>query len=54
MNLSTVYKNTLDNYRNNLEALFIFLNKKSENPLELRRIDATLNFLLDNLDDSIE
>lgn len=54
MNLSTVYKNTLDNYRNNLETLFIFLNKKSENPLELRRIDATLNFLLDNLADSVE
>ncbi|MCC8177189.1 MAG: ATP-binding protein [Bacteroidales bacterium] len=53
-NLTQVFSETLNYYRNSLEAVVLFLGKKSRNFLELKQIDAILNFLQANISESAE
>ena len=44
---------TFRNYRNALEAVVYFVNNKSKSTIELKRIDAALNFLLDDRNEDV-
>ena len=39
---------TARTYRNALETVVIFINDKTKNVTELKRVDAALNFLTEN------
>lgn len=54
MNLDSIYKHTLSNYRNSLESLIIYMDKKPQSPVELKKIDSILNFLNTDLTEYIE
>ena len=46
--LEDVYKHTLMKYRNNLEAIVIFISKKTKESSELKRISAVLDALYED------
>lgn len=54
MNLDDIYNNMLKTYRNSLESLIIYMDKKPQSSLELRKIDAVLNFLNNDLTSDLE
>ena len=51
--LEDVYKHTLMKYRNNLEAIVIFISKKTKESSELKRISAVLDALYEDLTEEL-
>ena len=49
-----IYNNMLKTYINSLESLIIYMDKKPQSSLELRKIDAVLNFLNNDLTSDLE
>lgn len=54
VNLGNIYTQTLSNYRNSIESVILFMEQKSNSSLELKKIDAVVNFLNTNLTDDLE
>jgi hypothetical protein len=54
MNLDSIYKYTLQNYRNSLETIILYMDKKPQSTYELKKVDSVLNFMCTNLTEELE